>query len=151
MHIGCEPVRIQTRVALRSANLVSNKSWRILHRVTYVNRVPAPFNAIPDQSNAKLPSQAVTLVGNTMLVALVKKALAGDPTAVNVGAAITKVLDPPTGLPPITTYVNWWPAFLAKAKATGANADPEAAAALRALRLDVLKYMVAGYAAGIIS
>jgi hypothetical protein len=61
--------------ALRSAMGNKNSVWRVLHRVTYVSRVPQAFggsrqDAVPPPAAARLP---VNLVGNTALLSAVQK------------------------------------------------------------------------------
>ena len=143
-------------VVLRSAD-TSNPAWRILHRVTYVERVPPGASDEPVTSRSSPAPTPVNLKGNIALIALVTAELGtASPTPAEIGRALQRVLNPAPdagGSYPKATIENalpWWGAFLEKAR-PGQQHQPDAAALLSRIFTDVLTYVKNGYASGAIS
>ncbi|HET9898654.1 MAG TPA: LamG domain-containing protein [Streptosporangiaceae bacterium] len=136
-------------IALRQAKIQDNGAWRVLHRVTYVSRVPPPFDTNPNQTVAPEPPQAVNVADNALLITLVQAALGErPPTLANVGAAVATVLAPADGTSPsvLGQLVPWWTAFLQSTRAGHADA----VALMDKLLTRTVNYMQAGYAAGLL-
>jgi hypothetical protein len=137
-------------VALRRANIESNAAWRVLHRVTYVSRVPPrqvanPSETVPN-SNLHPP---VNLAGNVGLLDMVRPKLGDHPTAAEIGKAITAVMIPVNNQPsPLGTLVPWWDEFV---KAALDGKDAAKADLLYQIRLDALNYLIAGYVSSTIA
>lgn len=137
----------------------SNPVWRVLHRVTYVERVPPPISSKPLQLSAPPEREPVGLAGNAALVELVKAELAGrrPVTRASVGTAVAAVLNPAPRSPGeypdalVERHVSWWRAFLQRARpdSSGEIEDAEAAAALAKLVRQVVAYVWSGYASGL--
>ncbi len=132
----------------------TNPVWRVLHRVTYVERVPPPIASRPVFSTADGTPEPVNLEGNAELVRLITARIKGSrPTPAQVGAAVAAVLNPaPTspGTYPASVLegsVPWWRTFLdsARPNSAGTIPDPAAAALLTSLFTRVIEYVGAGY------
>lgn len=144
-----------TARALREID-ASNPVWRVLHRVTYVERIPPPIASKPLYLLAPMEREPVNLAGNAILLRLVAAALPPTQqiTRISVGAAVATVMNPaPTspGIYPaavLEQHITWWHAFLQRARpdASGHTADPLAAAALAALTRHTADYAWADYA-----
>jgi hypothetical protein len=133
-------------IALRQANL-DNKVWRVLHRVTYVSRVPPRSSPSPDATIARHHDRAVVVEDNQLLIRLVQQALTQNaPTPVEIGAAVTAVLAPDAGRAILSDHVPWWQEFVEKAR--DGTANPAASVLMSQLRFDTLDYMKAGYQTG---
>lgn len=119
-------------VTLRRARL-SNPAWRVFHRVTYVDRVPAQFNDKPTLRSAPKLRPPTGLEDNARLLELVAKELEGQtPTRDTIAAAVVAVLDPPDGEPKLG--VAWW-------KTLVDNEDPIVNRVVTA----TVAYVLAGY------
>jgi large repetitive protein len=138
-------------IALRQAQMQDNGVWRVLHRVTYVSRVPPRLDTNPAQTVAPDPPQAINVQDNSVLILLVQTALGQRPaTPANVGAAVAAVLAPPDGTTEsaLGKIVPWWETFLASTR--GSNPDPNAVALLDRLLNYTVTYMQAGYQSGLL-
>lgn len=128
-------------VALREAQTGTNPAWRLLHRTTYVRRIPPTFDQDPVPSSPPALTPPPDVRGNAELIELVKLAIPVperlDPTPAVLGAAIATVLESS-----LKKSLPWWKAFLASAAVVGSPA----ATTLRRLRHDLLAYMIALYA-----
>jgi hypothetical protein len=130
--------------ALRTATTSANGAWRVLHRVTYVSRVPPPLQPTPDSTTAPAVTPPANEASNTVLTKLIEKQIhEKSPTPEQIGTAVTAVL----GLSPadpglLAGLLPWWTALLTAAqdKRSGAHAT------LAALRTDLLAYMIQKYA-----
>ena len=134
-------------ITLRAAQ-VGNPAWRILHRVTYVNRIPPSLDNTPNQTLPAPIAHIIDLDNNEVLVDLIVQALgANAPSPANIGAALAIVINPPAQagqFPPskLGAMVPWWDAFLATTRSTNRNqANYEL---LQSLQLDILRYFLAG-------
>lgn len=136
-----------------------NPAWRVLHRVTYVERVPPPVSSRSLYAVADDVREPVNLAGNADLLRLIATALGvASPTPANIGAAVAAVLDPaPTGpgqypASVLEGIVPWWRGFLDSARPGGDGAiqDQAAATLLTEIVTDVVEYVVAGYRSGVI-
>lgn len=134
--------------ALRTATAQANGAWRVLHRATYVSRVPPHLQPTTSDTTAPPVTPPAGLEGNTVITRLVERAVDSatpeNPSPAQIGAAVTAVL----GLSPadpglLAAILPWWNAFLTAAQ------DPrsEAHAELSDLRVDLLDYMIRKYAA----
>ena len=139
-------------IALRQAQLQDNGVWRVLHRVTYVSRVPPRFDTNPDQTVAAEPPQAIDVRDNPVLISLVQQALGQrPPTAGNLGAAVAAVLAPTDGTSPalLSQTVPWWAAFLAATR--GSSPNQQAVTLMDQLLTRTVGYLQAGYESGLLT
>lgn len=136
-----------------------NPVWRVLHRVTYVERIPPPIASRPLHTLASSARKPVNVPGNAELLALIGAALgpgAAPPSAIEVGQAVAAVIDPAPSRPgvyPVSVLerqVPWWGVFLASARpdASGRTASLAAAALLARLVRETVAYTIAAYATG---
>lgn len=137
----------------------SSAVWRLLHRVTYVERVPPPLASRPIFTPASGIVAPVNVEGNAELIRLIDQqipAATKERTRLIVGNAVAAALNPapttPGVYPPsaLEKLVPWWRNFLDRARPT-ANAgppDPKAAALLQALVSRTTAYLFNGYASG---
>lgn len=135
-------------VTLRTAN-TANPAWRVLHRVTYVNRIPPGADNMPSQVLPPPVARIVDLDNNEVLVDLILAALGDNaPSAQNLGGAVMIVVNPP-GTPgnfprsQLGVVVPWWDTFLNTTR--GAGASQANYQLLQVLQLDILKYVLAGF------
>jgi large repetitive protein len=138
-------------IALRAAQTEDNGVWRILHRVTYVSRVPPRFDTNPDQTIAPEPPQPIDVQDNPVLISLVQQALGHNPpTAGNIGAAVAAVLAPTDGTSAalLSRTVPWWAAFLAATR--GGSPNQQAVTLMDQLLTRTVGYIQAGYASGVL-
>ena len=126
--------------ALRTATGEANGAWRVLHRVTYVSRVPPPLQPTPAETAPEDLEPPANLESNTVLTRLVERELPNRaPTPGQIGAAIAAVLGSSPASPgKLAQVLPWWIAFLTAA------ADTRSAAyrTLADLRVDLLQYMI---------
>ena len=136
---------------LRGAQIKGNALWRVLHRVTFVSRVPPPASGNPIQSVGRAQRLAIMLDNNQLLIDLVQQVLGNNhaPTGVEIGSALATILAPPDGSKPLLgTIVPWWTQFVASA--TGNNPPPAASALLTQILTDAFTYIQAGYSTGVL-
>lgn len=136
---------------LRGAQIKGNAIWRVLHRVTYVSRVPPPASGNPVQSVGRAERLAIMLDNNQLLIGLVQRQLGNNkvPTPVQIGIALATILAPQDGsVPVLGSIVPWWTTFVSKA--TGQNAPPGSSALLTQILTDTYTYIQAGYSTGVL-
>lgn len=144
---------------LRSANL-SNPTWRVMHRVTYVERVPPPIASRPIFTPDAEIREPVNLPGNQALIDLVLAQvpygtpLTPEVISTAVFAAINPLPTAPGTYPAaaLEAIVPWWGGFLTSARPDAQNQtpDPAAAAILTTLTTHVNDYILAGVATSVI-
>lgn len=79
--------------ALREAQSNPNPPWRILHRVTFVSRIPPEFQVFPLDTQAPDTSVPPNLVVNALLLRMVGARIgASDPSPAIIGQAVRDVL-----------------------------------------------------------
>jgi hypothetical protein len=122
--------------ALREARSQRNEVWRVLHRVTFVDRVPPRFDSTPDLDADEPERTVINEIGNWELARLVAGQLAdrGEPFAERIGAAVGKVMAAAGS--PLAANIPWWSRF--------AGEQPAAFARLHEI---VFSYMKAYFAA----
>lgn len=136
-------------VTLRTAR-VTNPAWRVLYRVTYVNRIPPGLDNTPNQTLPAPIPRLIDLENNEVLMSLILVALGtNEPTPANVGAAVATVVNPPSQsgtYPPskLGAIVPWWDDFLATTR--GENRNQANYELLQSIQLDILQYTLAGFA-----
>lgn len=136
--------------ALRDAR-TDGPVWRVLHRVTYVERVPPVVASTVVRADAGRPLPTAHAAGSAWLVDLVRERIGqADPSRDTVGAAVAQVMAPAPdhGAYPravLEDLVPWWTPLLAQARL---DAHGAAGRTLRRLVDDVVRYVTAGYAAG---
>lgn len=114
-----------------------NPVWRVLHRVTFVSRVPPPFEPAPVESDLPIVYQPIDLEGNAWLLQLIKDALRStpNPTPNQIGTVVDTTLDET-----LVTLSPSWADFYRRAQ------DPVAhqaeAKILQSIRLDVKRYFI---------
>ncbi len=142
--------------ALRQLDANSG-TWRVLHRVTYVERIPPPISSRPVFAPANQIVKPANPEGNAELIRLVDAQIPAnvqERTRLIVGNAVAATLNPsPTSrdvYPPsaLEMIVPWWRTFLDRARPdTNSNVpDAGAAALLQALTGRTTDYMFSGYA-----
>jgi len=143
--------------ALRQLD-ASAPTWRVFHRVTYVERVPPPVASRPVFTPATAITAPVNVDGNADLIRLVDAQIPArvkERSRLIVGNAVAVTLNPaPAGgsypASVLERTVPWWRTFLDRARPTEGKppADPEAAALLHALVSRTTAYLYDGYASG---
>jgi hypothetical protein len=135
---------------LRGAQIRGNSVWRVLHRVTFVSRVPPPASGNPIQSVGRAQRLAIMLDNNQLLIDLVQQVLGNNriPTPTQIGTALSTVLAPPSGTSLLGSIVPWWTKFVASA--TGNSPPPGASAQLTQILSDAFAYIQAGYSTGVL-
>jgi len=126
---------------MREALAVSGgkKTWRVLHRVTFVSRIPPPFQTVPLASQAPPIAEPARLYDNELLVGLTELRLEGaSPTPARISAAVRAVY-----MADMRTLVPWWNDFLAKAAIT----NSAEATILHDIVMDSIGYVMEYYAA----
>ncbi|OXM45210.1 LamG domain-containing protein [Amycolatopsis alba] len=138
-------------VALRNVQFTGQGAWRLLHRVTYVSRVPPQFDTNPDQTVAPEPVRAIDLADNPLLIELVQDEVAAkNPTPADIGTGVANVLAPLDGhaASKLGNLVPWWAAFLTATRQP--KPDPAKAALMNRILTDTVAYFQAGYASGLL-
>ncbi len=134
-------------IALRQAQINGNGAWRVLHRVTYVSRVPPPLDTNPAQTVAPEPPQAIDAADNAALIALVRQALGKTPPSpASIGAAVAAVLTPADAKSGLGAVVPWWADFLQSTR--GDKPDQNAVVLMGRLLNNTVAYMQAASEAG---
>lgn len=130
--------------ALREASSTSTGPWRVMYRVTYVSRIPPKFQPVPAETQAPDERPPANLDYNALLVELVRANVAGGstPTPLQVGTGVATVLGTAAEPGLLRNSLPWWPQFLQDST----DAALPAAGILRALREDLLQYMLSDYA-----
>jgi large repetitive protein len=131
--------------ALRTATVQTNGAWRVLHRVTFVSRVPPPLQPASTDTTAPPVVPPANLASNTLITRMIEGQLTGpSPSPSQIGAAVTATL----GLSPsdpglLAGLLTWWPTFLTAAE----DKRSDAHRTLADLRTDLLGYLIQKYAA----
>jgi hypothetical protein len=146
--------------ALRQLD-ASSPTWRVLHRVTYVERIPPPISSRPLYTPASAVVAPVNVEGNADLIRLVDAqipAAVTERTRLIVGNAVAATLNPAPKVDhtypksALEQVVPWWGEFLDRARPVGGKpldeAHAEAAALLHALVSRTTAYLYDGYASG---
>lgn len=137
----------------------SSPAWRVLHRVTYVERIPPPIATRPVYTAAAPVIEPQNVGGNLELLALITGQISGtNPTPAQVGAAVAVAINPaPTapGVYPASLLeqsVAWWGAFLKTARPTpnGPAPNPQSAELLTRLVSRIIGYTMAGLRSGVV-
>ncbi|KAB7740617.1 hypothetical protein GA707_19145 [Nostocoides sp. F2B08] len=134
----------------------TNPVWRVLHRVTYVERIPPSVASGPLFLTSPVEREPVNLTNNATLLRLIDAAIPDTVpiSRISIGAAVAAVMNPaptaPGTYPPavLELHISWWSQFLQRARPdpSGVIVDPAAATALAALTRDTVDYAWAGYA-----
>jgi hypothetical protein len=135
--------------ALRTATASTNGAWRVLHRVTYVNRVPPPLQPASTDTAPPPVTPPENLAGNTIITRLIERQIeATVPTPAQIGAAVTAVLGTgPSDAGLLANVLTWWQQFLQDAQ----DKRSDAHRVLSELRTDLLDYMVQKYASAAVA
>lgn len=138
--------------------LKTSSPWRVLHRVTYVERVPPPVASRPAFTPTTGTVAPVNVEGNAELIRMVDALIpesTKERTRLIVGSAVAAAINPsPTspGVYPVSELeksVPWWRTFLDKARPrTDFQPDPDAAKLLQAIVSRTTVYLFNGYASG---
>jgi hypothetical protein len=133
-------------MALRAAQASPNKVWRVLHRVTYVSRIPPPPGEEPSDPVPPPPPVRSDGRGNEVLIALIDEQLRDGPqTLADVATALDAVLH---GASTGAAVGAWWAGFVERAQPAPPGADHAAASgdtpeqiAFNRMRRDALAYL----------
>lgn len=124
-------------VALREAMGQTNLVWRVMHRVTYVSRVPEEFRETPSTTQAPVSRAAIYPESNWQIIQAVAQKLEGKPpTPEAIGDAVSQVFEE------LRQTVAWWEAFLKQAES---DRSSQAYRDYQVLRQSVLAYMLAKF------
>ena len=104
---------VPNAIALKQAKNTENSVWRILHRVTFVSRVPPEYKSSPDENPTPSVSKPVNIQFNQWFIDLLNKHLDLSPSRAAIDTAVDTVLD--TDLPLLNKY---WKTFIEKAQQT---------------------------------
>ena len=105
---------VPNAIALKQAEQTENSVWRILHRVTFVSRIPPAYKSSPDESPEPGVKKPINIDFNQWLIELLNKHLSSShPERAAIDTAVDTVLD--TDLPPLNKY---WSDFIKKAHDT---------------------------------
>jgi hypothetical protein len=130
--------------ALREAEATSigKAVWRILHRVTYVSRIPPKFQTSPLATVPIALSAPANLEHNSLLLELVEITLhhKPDPTPAEIGHAVDTVLNVE-----LAKVLPWWADFIAAARIPNSDAY----VSFTYIRKDTIAYVNQYYAARI--
>ena len=130
--------------ALRRARAFGNHVWRVLHRVTYVSRVPPAFNQTPDDTAVQKKRSVIDAPQNALLIQLVNHALTAlektEPySPEDIGNAVTEVLVGNYDYA-LVNHIPWWSDFLSNA---AKDLNSIEAKDLARIKITVLSYMKA--------
>ncbi|WP_246136696.1 LamG domain-containing protein [Leekyejoonella antrihumi] len=129
--------------ALRTATVQTNGAWRVLHRVTYVSRVPPPLQPTTTDTTAPPVVPPANLASNVVITRLVEQQIGTAlPSTAQIGAAVTATLGTSPQDPGLLAgQLSWWVTFLTAAQVQRSDAHDT----LTSLRTDLLAYMVNKY------
>lgn len=115
------------------------KTWRVLHRVTFVSRVPPDFQTVPVASQAPPIAEPVRRDNNELLLELAKRRLEGGKvTPALISSAVRAVY-----LEDMNALIPWWASFLSEAAVT----NSEQSSVLQGIIMDSIAYVSEHYAA----
>jgi len=100
--------------AMRQAEAIASGTspWRILHRVTYVSRIPPRFQAVPPLTDRAALPEAPNQDQNAVFLALVRaKVPSSGASAAEISQAVQVVLERD-----VVALVPWWAAYLSAAQ-----------------------------------
>lgn len=131
--------------AMREAMVNPAQPWRILYRTTFVSRVPAPFQAVKDDTDAPNITPPANLPSNSWLLRVLDQMIGKpDPTRLEIGTAIDALLGSrDTGAGQLVSLIPWWADFYAAAQVYGSPEFRE----LAELRASLLSYVASKYEA----
>ena len=136
---------------------ISQWEKRVLHRVTYVERVPPPIASRPLFTTSNNVPTPLNVQGNAELIRLVVAQIPTNTTArtrLIVGNAVAAAINPSSTAPGVypasalEAIVPWWRSFLDRARpnSNGTIFDPAAAALLQSLVSRTTTYLYNGFA-----
>lgn len=130
--------------ALREASSTRTGPWRVMYRVTYVSRIPPRFQPVPAETQAPDEQPPANLDYNALLLQLVRGNLTNipAPTPLQIGTAVGSVIGTAEQPGQLKNSLPWWPQFLLDST----DFALPAAGILRALREDLLQYVLSDYA-----
>lgn len=116
-----------------------DKSSRVMHRVTFVSRIPPSFQAVPVESQAPPLADPPRLAENDLLIQLVTLRIGNvpKPTPPQIGAAVRAVY-----MEDLSKLVPWWSDFLKRAAQPNTDEQKQ----LQQIITDSLTYMSEYYA-----
>ncbi|MDH4135670.1 MAG: LamG domain-containing protein, partial [Anaerolineae bacterium] len=94
--------------ALREAQARPNEVWRVLHRVTYVSRIPPQFERTPAEVVPKDVHRPDNIEANGGLIQEIEQLAPPQPSLIELGVAVDKLL----GQPPVSGDDGWSPGEL---------------------------------------
>ena len=117
-----------------------NGAWRVLYRVTYVERVPPSFETSKIVNVAPDITPPANLANNTVITRLVEEYIrknnnTADPSPVQIGTAINNILEN------LNNVFPWWNNFSVLANQFNSTEGKE----LYEIRKDLLEYMIQKY------
>ncbi len=114
-------------------------SWRVMHRVTFVSRVPPSFQAVPVESQAPPLADPPRLDENDLLIRLAQLHIGEgtQPTPPQIGAAVRTVY-----MEDLSKLLPWWSDFLKQAAQPNTDEQKQ----LQQIITDSLTYLSEYYA-----
>ncbi|SHG35866.1 LamG domain-containing protein [Dysgonomonas macrotermitis] len=124
-------------ILLREAKSNFNPTWKVMHRVTFVSRIPPEYQSFPLESQAVDTNPPVNLLENIFILDLVKERvssinLADTPAPAAIGQAVREVF-----YKDLINLIPWWKDFLDKAKIE----NSEEYVLLNSLVFDTIQYV----------
>ena len=119
--------------ALRQASQRSGDMapWRVLHRVTFVSRIPPRFQAVPDLTDKAVTPEAPNQAQNAVFLSLLRAQLPKSPSPAEISAAVGVVL-----AKDMLALLPWWAGFLKAAQVANSPQQQE----LRKITSDSIAY-----------
>lgn len=110
--------------ALREAEAEKNRIWRVMHRVTFVSRIPPQFDDAPQQSQDGGVRRPANLDSNELILDLVRRQVVSrNPQPREIGTAVDLVFDQD-----LKEQLLYWAEFLNRAQRSyrlPTSTDPE--------------------------
>ncbi len=124
-------------ILLREAKNNSNHAWRVMHRVTFVSRIPPEYQSFPLESQTVDTNPPVNILANIFILDLVKERITSinsvdTPAAVAIGEAVKEVF-----YKDLVDLIPWWKSFQEKAKVE----NSEEYNLLNSLIFDAIQYV----------
>lgn len=125
----------RSAIALRSAQGQTNEIWRLMHRVTYVSRVPPEFSVLPADDLPKKMRTVIDVGANLSFINRVNNKLVSGsaPRSVRIRDAVKAVYGD------LGSMIPWWTALYQ----TRNNPNPEESVVYEELNQDVVNYIIA--------
>lgn len=124
-------------ILLREAKNNPNHAWKVMHRITFVSRIPPEYQSFPLESQTVDTNPPVNILANIFILDLIKERissidLADIPAPAAIGEAVRDVF-----YKDLINLIPWWNDFLDKAKIE----NSEEYVLLNSLIFDTIQYV----------